>query len=211
MSNLDLDEQEQLAAVKDWWGRYGGLISTGVTVAALVVAGWQGWRYWQTSQALEASDLYETLAHAVQTSDAKQARDASGVLLEKFPRTTYATLGALTSARFFFDRGDLKGAKAQLQWVIDKTDVNDFRDIARLRLASILIDEKSYEDAIKLLDAKHGEQFDAQFAVLKGDALLANKQAADARTAWKLALDKSDKKDVVFRDGVQMRLDAFGG
>ena len=211
MANLDLDEQEQLAALKDWWAHRGWLVISAVVVAALGVSGWQGWNYWQTSQSIEASDLHDTLGRAVQTNDAKQVRDASGMLLEKFPRTTYASLGAFTSARFFFDRGDLKGAKAQLQWVLDKSDSAEFRDIARLRLASVLIDEKSYDEALKLLEAKHGEPFDAQYALLKGDALLANNQPAEARTAWKLALEKADSRDAAFRDGVQMRLDALGG
>ena len=36
-------------------------------------------------------------------------------------------------------------------------------------------------------------------------------QAADARAAYRLALEKSDKKDSAFRAGVQLRLDALGG
>jgi predicted negative regulator of RcsB-dependent stress response len=51
-------------------------------------------------------------------------------------------MGALASARFHYDRKDEKTAKAQLQWVIERSKFDDLRDIARLRLAAILLDEK---------------------------------------------------------------------
>ena len=211
MAHLDLEEQEQLAQLKSWWATYGNLLVTFILVAALAFSGWQGWRWWQGSQTTEASALFETLSRATQGKDAKAVRDASGQLLEKYPGTAYASMGALSSARYFFDKGDLKDARAQLQWVIDKTGSEEFRDLARLRLANVLLDEKSHDEALKLLEAKHGVAFDAQYALLKGDILLAKGQVAEARAAYKLALEKSDKKNTGFRDGIQMRLDALGG
>lgn len=211
MAHLDLEEQEQLAQLKSWWATYGNLLAMFILVAALAFSGWQGWRWWQGSQSSEASALFETLSRATQGKDAKAVRDASGQLLEKYPGTAYASMGALSSARYFFDKGDLKDARAQLQWVIDKTGSEEFRDLARLRLANVLLDEKSHDEALKLLGAKHGVAFDAQYALLKGDILLAKAQVAEARAAYKLALEKSDKKNTSFRDGIQMRLDALGG
>lgn len=211
MAHLDLDEQEQLATLKSWWSAYGNLLLTLLVVAALGFSGWQGWRYWQTRQAVEASTLFENLTKALQASDAKAVRDASGELLEKYSGTLYASMGALTSAKYFFEKGDLKAAKAQLQWVIDKTGSEEFRDLARLRMANILLDEKGYDEALKLLEARHGAAFEAQYAVLKGDVLAAKGQAAEAKTAYKLALEKADKKNPGVRDGIQMRLDALGG
>jgi predicted negative regulator of RcsB-dependent stress response len=208
MANLDLEEQEQLAEAKAFWQRYGNLILTLIMVAALAFSGWQGWQYWQARQALEASATFDALAKAVSDDDAKGVRDASGALLEKFSGTAYAPLGALTSARYFFERGDLKGARAQLQWVVDKTGSDELRDVARLRMVAVLMDEKGYDEALKTLEAKHTEAFAAQFAVARGDALVAKSQAAEARAAYKLALEKS--KGQGFRESVQMRLDALG-
>ncbi|MEO8202440.1 MAG: tetratricopeptide repeat protein [Betaproteobacteria bacterium] len=211
MAHLDLEEQEQLAQLKSWWATYGNALILAVVLAALVFSGWQGWRYWQERQSGAASNLFETLSKATQGGDAKAVRDASGELLEKYPRTLYASMGALTSARFFFDKGDLKASKAQLQWVVDNTASDEMRDIARLRLANVLIDEKGYDDALKLLEAKHGEAFEAQYAALRGDILVAKGKAADARSAYKYALEKVDRKTAGMRESVQMRLDALGG
>jgi len=211
MAHLDLDEQEQLAQLKSWWGAYGNLVITLIVVASLAFSGWQGWRYWQAKQAVEASTLFENLGKALQGTDAKAVRDANGELLEKYGGTLYASMGALTSAKYFFEKNDLKTAKAQLQWVIDKSVSDEFRDIARLRLVNILLDEKAYDEALKSLESKHAAAFEGQFAVLKGDVLAAKGQAVDAKTAYKLALEKTDKKNASVRDGIQMRLDALGG
>lgn len=211
MAHLDLEEQEQLAQLKSWWASWGSPILTGVLVVVLAFSGWQGWRWWKASQSTGASTLYESLSRATQGRDAKAVRDASGELLEKYPGTAYASMGALTSARFFFDKGDLKAARVQLQWVIEHTGLDEYRDLARLRLANVLLDENNADEALKQLDEKHGAAFEAQFALLRGDILVAKKQAAQARAAYTLALEKSDPKDSGFRDGIQMRLDALGG
>jgi predicted negative regulator of RcsB-dependent stress response len=208
---LDLEEQEQVAELKAWWKQYGNLIVAIVAAAALAGAGWLAWRNYQQSQAAQASVLYDSLAKAAQANDAKALRDAAGSLVENYPRTLYASMGALVAARYYFDRNDPKNAKAQLQWVLERGASDDFRDLARLRLAAVLVDEKAYDDALKLLEAPHGVAYDAQYAALKGDALLGKNEAAGARAAYKLALDKAGEKEGAFRDSVRMRLEALGG
>jgi predicted negative regulator of RcsB-dependent stress response len=208
---LDLEEQEQLAELKAWWTQYGSLITAAITAAAIAFAGWQGWRWYERSQASQAGVLFDTLARAAQAGDAKALRDADGALLENYPRTLYASMAALAAARFYFDRNDLKNAKAQLQWVLEQGRTDEFRDLARLRLAAVLLDEKAYDEALKLLDEKHGAAFDAEYAAAKGDVLVAKSQAEPARAAYRLALEKSGSANNAFRESVRMRLEALGG
>ena len=208
---LDLEEQEKVAELRAWWNQYGTLITAVLLAAAVGFAGWSGWQWYQRSQAAEASVLYETLSKAAQENDAKALRDAAGALAESYPRTLYASLGALLSARFYFDRNDLKSAKAQLQWVIERSRSADLRDIARLRLGAVLLDEKAYDDALQVADAAHGAAFDAQFAALKGDVLVARNQAAEAKAAYRLALEKAGRDERAFRESVRMRLEGLGG
>lgn len=208
---LDLEEQEQVAELKAWWKQHGNLIVGTVVAAALAFTAWQGWRWYQASQAGQAAGHYEAVAKAAQAGDAKALRDATGTLIESYPRTLYAAMGALVAARFHFDRNDLKSAKTQLEWVIDRSPSEDFKDLARLRLAAILIDEKAYDDALKVLDAKHGAAYESQFAALKGDALLAKNQRAEAKAAYQLAIEKSTNDQSQFRESVRMRLESLGG
>ena len=208
---LDLEEQEQVAELKAWWKQHGTMIVVVLAAAALALAGWQGWRWHQGSQSAQAGALFDALARGAQTGDAKAVRDASGSLVENYPGTLYASMGALTAARFHFDRNDLKSAKAQLQWVVEHSSAQDFRDLARLRLAAVLLDETAHEEALKLLDAPHAAAYDAQYAALRGDVLVAAKRPADARAAYQAALEKAGRQDGAFRDSVRMRLEALGG
>jgi len=157
------------------------------------------------------ADHARELARAAEAGDGKAMRDAGGTLIESYPRTLYASMGALVAARFHFDRNDLKSAKVQLQWVLDHTPSEEMRDLARLRLASVLLDEKAHDEALKLLNMAHAPAFEAQYAALRGDVLVAKNQTADARAAYKLALEKVGKQDSAFRETVRMRLDALGG
>ena len=208
---LDLEEQEQVAELKAWWQQHGTLIVVVIVAAGLALAGWQGWRWYQASQAAKAGSLYDTLTRAVQAGDAKALRDANGALVEGYSRTLYATMGSLTAARFYFDHDDLKNAKAQLEWAIEHSPSDDFRDLARLRLAAVLIEEKAYDEALRRLDEAHGAAYDAQYAALRGDVLVAKNDAAQARAAYKLALEKADSGNAAFRESVRMRLEALGG
>jgi predicted negative regulator of RcsB-dependent stress response len=208
---LDLEEQEQVEELKAWWKQHGNMVAALVVAVAVGFIGWQGWRWYQSNQAAHASALYETVTKAVQANDAKALRDAAGTLVESYPRTLYASMGAMVAARYYFDRGDLKSAKAQLAWVIERAPSQDFKDLARLRLAAVLLDEKAYDEALKTLDAKTAAAYEAQYAALRGDVLVAKNQAADAKAAYKLAIEKADGADSAFTESVRMRLDALGG
>jgi predicted negative regulator of RcsB-dependent stress response len=209
--HYDLEEQEQLAALKAWWHDNGTVVLSVVAAVALGVAGWQGWHWYQQREALRAGALYESLMQGARGDETKAVRDAAGALTAKFPRTLYATLGALTSARFFADHGDAKNAKAQLQWVVDHAASDDLRDLARLRLAALLLDEKAYDAALKLLEAPPLEAYAAQYAAARGDILQAKGAPSEAKTAYREALAKAAPQDDAWRAAIRLRLDALGG
>jgi predicted negative regulator of RcsB-dependent stress response len=208
---LDLEEQEQVAELKAWWKQHGSRVTAMILAVAVGFAGWVAFRSYSQSQATQASALYEALSKATQADDAKALRDASGTLVESYPGTAYASMGALLAARYYFERSDPKNAKAQLQWVIERGFSEDFKDLARLRLASVQLDEKAYDEALKTLEAKPAAAYEAQYAALRGDVLVAKNQAAEAKAAYKLALEKADKQSGPFQDSVRMRLEALGG
>ena len=117
MATYDLEEQEQLAEIKVWWKQYGNLLVNVLTAAALIVVVWQGWNWYQRSQTAQASLIYNVLQKAVVEKDSQRIKAASGELLEKYSRSNYASLGALTAAKAMIDSGDAKTAKLQLSWV----------------------------------------------------------------------------------------------
>jgi len=206
----DLEEQEQIDAIKAWWKQHGNNVLLGIAVFVAVVAGMQGWRHYQNKQTVQAAGLYDVLQGAVESHDAKQVREVAGQLIEQYPGSAYASRAALTAAKSNYEAGDAKSAKAQLQWVVDHAKSDEIKDAARLRLAGVLLDEKNHAEAMKLLEAKHSPAFDGLYADLKGDVLTASGKAAEAQAAYRLALEKLDPAGG-YRSLVQMKLDALGG
>ena len=143
------------------------------------------------------------------TSDAQKVKAAAGELAEKFGRTNYASLGALVAAKQSFEAGDLKTAKAQLAWAAENAK-DEVKDLARLRLAAVQLDEKSYDEALKQLDAAHAPAFDVRFLELRGDVLSAQGKKPEARAAYKGALEKSEGKPGPSRELLQQKLDGLG-
>jgi len=211
MSTYDLEEQEQLAELKAFWKQHGNLILIAISAALFAVAAFRGWSWYQSSQAVQASAVYAELQKAAAASDTKKVRDLAGTLIEAYPRSLYAALGALVSAKVHFDAADPKTARAQLQWVVDQSRDPEMQAIARLRLANVLIDEQAYEDALKILAAKPDRPFEALFEDLRGDVLLAQGKPDDARTAYRAALAKAQPNDAAGRELIQLKLDALGG
>ena len=205
----DLEEQEQIASLKAWWKDYGTLVVAAVAAAAVSAALWQGWRFYQSRQAVGAVTLYEQLDRAEHAGDHKKVRDIAGQITGSYGSTTYAIFAAFSAAKASFETGDLAGAKSQLQWVIDNAKEDEIRDVARLRLAGVLLDEKNTEAALKLVEVKSTDVMAGQFADLKGDILLAQGKRADARNAYQQALDRSEAGSPN-RTTLQMKLDSLG-
>lgn len=209
MAVYDLEEQEQLDEIKAWWKQYRNVVLLVVVAAAVTVSAIQGWRYYHSKQAFEAGELYTQMQAAVAGGEQKKVQDIAAVLIDRYPRSGYARLAGLTGAKAAFDSGDAPAAKTRLQWVIDNSKDDEMRDIARLRLATVLLDGKDYDAALKLLAAPHADTLSALYADLKADVLVAQGKPDEARIAYQRALDKSDAKSA-YRALIQVKLDALG-
>lgn len=209
MAALDLQEQEQLDTLKAWWKDNGTMVLGLVLVVTVAMGGWRGWQYYQNKQTSEAATLYQQFVEQLASNDAKRVNDAAAAVMDKYASTPYAPRAALIAAQVNEMGKESLRAKTQLQWVIEHASEEGLRSVASLRMASLLLDEKDYSGAMKLLDAKHAASFDALYADLKGDVLAAQGKPAEARAAYKLAFDKFDEKST-YRNLVQMKLDSFG-
>ena len=210
MAVYDLEEQDKIDDLKAFWRRWGNAFSTVVIAICLAFIGVQGWRWYQNKQADEAAVLYGAVASAVRANDVPKARDAMSQLAGRFGSTGYAPRAALLYAKLAWDQRDKAGAKAQLTWVVDYASDDDLKQIARYRLAEALLDEKNYDEALKVLDAKHSDAYAGLYADLRGDALAAAGRREDARAAYQVALAKIDAK-TAYRQFVQVKLDSMGG
>jgi predicted negative regulator of RcsB-dependent stress response len=205
----DLEEQEQLATLKDWWKKYGNLITWLLIIILASYAAWTGWNKYQQNQSMQASQLYQELQRAVQSKDNAKVQRAAADMQSKFGSTAYAEMGALAAAKSAFEANDLKAAKTNLQWVIAEGKQEEYKALAKIRLSGILLDEKAFDEGLKLLSGDFPASYAAVAADRRGDIFLAQSKIQDARTAYQAALEKMDERNPG-RQLIQIKLDAIG-
>ncbi len=209
-TTLDHQEQEQLAELKAWWARWGTAILAFVLIGLLSLAGWNAWQYYKAHTAGQAAQVYDELQQALQAKDTHKVTSASGELIEHYAGTDYASLGALLAARAYHDVHDDKNARGQLEWVIDHGANAEFKGLARLRMAAILIDARDYEAAQKQLAAPMPAPLAASAGEQLGDLYRLQEKREDARKAWRDALSKVPAADALANERIKHKLEALG-
>lgn len=209
MSSLDLQEQEQVEELKAWWKENGKWVIGVLVVGLLGFAGTTYWKSYQASQSAGAAMLYAEVMKQVATNDAKRVGDAADALANRYASSAYAPRAQLLAAQSSLQARDVAHAKVQLQWVIDHASETSLQDTAHLKLASVLLDEKKYDEALKQLDSAHPESFTGLYADLRGDVLSAQGKVAEARAAYQQAYDKMDAKNA-YRNLIQLKMDGLG-
>lgn len=187
MAHLDLEEQEQLDQFKHFWAQYGGLITWALIVLLALYAGWNGWNYWQNKQAVQATALYEEVERIAASGDAARLDRALGDMKDKFGRTAQAQQAVLLGAAVHATAGRSDAARAALLWVAEEGRDPGYQAVARLRLAGLLLDAKSYDEALKQLSASFPTEFTALAADRRGDVYLAQGKKAEAGAEYQKA------------------------
>lgn len=222
MAHFDLEEQEKLAQIKHFWKQHGNLLTAILVVALLALAGWWGWKAWQNRQATQATALYEELeriaADPGADPDGARLTRALADMKDRFPRTAQAQQAALQVAAVHAQAGltqptRLEAARAALQWLAEEGRDQGYRALARLRLAGLLLDAKSYDAALAQLNADFPAEFAALAADRRGDIYLAQGKKAEAGSeylkAWQ-GLESQTGPGGNYRQVVDAKLAALG-
>ena len=208
-NQLDLEEQEKLDELKHFWSKYGNLISGVLIVVMLALAGWNGYNYWQRSQAAQAAAMYDEMGKSLVGGDVAKAERTFNDMKDRYARASYTQQAGLALAKMAADAGKPDVAKAALQWVADKSGDEGYAAIASLRLANIYLDAKQYPEALKALDAAKGDAFAALAADRRGDVLLLQGQRDAAKAAYLTAFKAFDERSE-YRRLVRVKLNALG-
>jgi predicted negative regulator of RcsB-dependent stress response len=206
---LDLEEQEQLDQIKHFWKKYGNLISWVLIAVLGGYASWNGYQYWQRDQAAKAAVLFDEVERAVLAGDVARVERSFADMKDKFGGTHYAHQAGLLAAKALQSKDKADAARAALKWVADSAPDAGMKDIARLRLASLLLDADQADAALAQLSAPFTPAMAGLAADLRGDVLQAKGQKAEAlsayQSAWQQLVDSPD-----YRRLVQAKLNALG-
>ena len=85
MAALDLQEQEQVEAIKAWWKENGNKVLAALLAVVVAIGGWRGWQYYQHQQAGESAALYAEFTAQLDSGDAKRVNDIAAIVMGRFP------------------------------------------------------------------------------------------------------------------------------
>ena len=228
-NQLDLEEQEQLDQLKHFWNTWGTLISSVLVVVFGALAVWNGYQFWQNRQATQASALFDAVEVAVQTGDQTRVEQAFGDIRGKYAGTVQAAQAGLLVAKLEMEKNQPDAAKAALEWTAKNASDEGYRAIARLRLASVLLEQKAYDAALQTLSEKfpldlEQKAYDAALQTLsekfplemhavvadrKGDVLLLQGKNTEAAAEYSSAY-AAFSDSVEYRRLVEVKLNALG-
>lgn len=194
-------EEEQVERIKKCLKEYGPTILISILI---VVAGTFGWRYWNNREYTlhaDASNYYEQLVNSAASNNTAAVTSQAAALMKNYKNTPYAKLAALQLARQDVLEGKMSEAETQLRWVMEQSNANNLKQIARNRLAKLLIAQKKPEEALKTLTKVDDEAYRAAINILRGDAYTALNKTQEAKQAYKAALaalpEKSDSRPLL--------------
>ena len=204
----DLEEQEQLDEFKAWWKKNGSMAINLVLAGLVAYAAWQGYHYYQNKKAVEASELYQALV-VTDINKTAEIKTQSAKLMDSFSGTPYAGRAAVFAAKANFSANDDKSAKSQLEWAVKNAKESAVKAIAGLQLASILFEEKSYDEAQKVLSNISDKGYEGLKANMQGDIFLAQGKQAEAKKAYENALQSLDAQGKLHQY-TQQKLESLG-
>jgi predicted negative regulator of RcsB-dependent stress response len=182
-----LSEREQADQLRRWLRDNWIWLVAGV---ALTLAGYYGYRWWESRQAARAVAAGERFAAMLEAIGAGRREDGvkiAGEVTGEYADTPYAEQATLVLARMDVDGGDFAAAEAKLARVADGSKDPDLRTVARIRLARVQLAQGRYDDALATLDQVAAPSVAARVLELKGDVKLAQGDSAGALAEWRRA------------------------
>ncbi len=201
-------DREQEEALRNWWRENWRWIIGGIVLGVVLLVGWRFWQSHTTRQAEQASALYEE--YQTSAADAQKATSAFDRLSAEFPSSPYTLQARLLQAKNHVEANRYEEAATQLRAVIDSADDEELAQIARQRLARVLIQQGKHDEAIALLDPEEAGAFAPQVREIRGDALLAKGDSEAARAEYAAALT-ADADAQIDRSMLEMKLQQVGG
>lgn len=175
-------EDELLHILIQWFKKHGKSLIITTFIFLSIGLGWFFAKQQNNNRLTQASVLYEELIENLSKQNLQGTQDLAKKLVETYKTTPYGKLGALLLSKQFVEAGKLDLAREQLSWVMEKSEIPGIRQIARLRLARILLSENQYEEALKTINSIDDTTFSPLINQIKGDIQTASglKQAAKA-------------------------------
>lgn len=201
-----LTEQEQVELLKNWIKQYSLVILTGILLAVAAISGWHYWEQRQYKRETHASAIFDEMVNSSIQHDTEAVIVQANKLKEHYSNTPYGQMALLMLAREAVLQKNYPAAEKNLSTVLEHCKIASIRQIARIRLARLLIEQNKAKDALHLLNTVDDTYFSGLIDEVKGNAYFAMKNTAMARQWYQKALTELPNAEVL-RPLLQMKYD----
>lgn len=187
--DVHLTEKDQVELLKKWWNQYGVV---GILTIALGLGANYAWTYYKSQQAeyaQNASIVYEKMKNSLSKNNLTEYKTQANYILENYKKSPYAALASFSLTSEALKENKVDDAKYYLQFVINNHKKAHLRQIARIRMARILLSQKAYGDALSTLAKVDDKTFMPMIEEVRGDVYLAQGDNKKANLAYKSALE----------------------
>jgi len=148
----EVDEALRHDRFKALWDKYGAFVLLVAFLIVAIVAGHNGWTYWQAKQASEAGERFMNALQLEEQGKREESVAAFQELIDDGPRG-YRLLARFQVAAAFAKGGDQQGAvKAYDELAADGSIGELMQGYAAIQAASLRVDEASMEEMKERLD-----------------------------------------------------------
>ncbi|PIZ03411.1 MAG: hypothetical protein COY58_09635 [Gammaproteobacteria bacterium CG_4_10_14_0_8_um_filter_38_16] len=182
-----VSEKEQWEEIKKWWHSNGKFIAIAVLIGLAVGFGWRYWHKIEINRADNAAMIYQSILQADAQNKMATVQGGAKILMDQFAGSPYASLSAFLWAKEAVAKNDLPMALAKLQWVIQHSDQNRLKQMARIAVARILLSQNNSKAAMSTLAVVNDKQFEPLIAWVRGDIFAQEGQAKKAAAQYQIA------------------------
>lgn len=208
-NKLNLEEQEKLAAVGHFWKNWGGKLLGLTIVALLTVAAVFGYNWYQVQQSGKAMALYNQVLADARAADADKLASSLKAMQDNHPGAIPTQQAELLAARVFYEKGQADKSRSTLAAAAARSNDKGLQSIARLQLASLLIEQQQYDEAIKQLSGSIAPAYAALAADRMGDAYALQDKRQEAIDAYTKAFNTMEATQP-YRQMIASKLLGFG-
>ena len=153
MSELfdEVDEEVRREQFKKLWDKYSLYFIALMVLIVAAVGGWRGYQYLEAKKAAEAGAIFEKAVELSEQGKHAEAETAFADLAAKAP-SGYRTLARLRAAAEASARDPKAAAKMYDDIAADSSVGSEWRDLAKIRAAGLLVDSASYADIQQRLE-----------------------------------------------------------
>lgn len=154
MSELfdEVDEEVRREQLKKLWDKYSLYFIALMVLVVAAVGGWRGYQYLEAKKAAEAGAIFEKAVELSEQGKHAEAETAFADLAAKAP-SGYRTLARLRAAAEVSARDPEAAAKMYDDIAADSSVGSEWRDLAKIRAAGLLVDSVSYADIQQRLES----------------------------------------------------------